>query len=52
MAEVRTLARPLHDLPDLDGIVNAAAASEIVCLGEASLGSSEFYRWRPCSAGA
>ena len=44
--DIRDLARPLEDAAGLDEIVRRAAPSQIVCLGEASHGTSQFYRWR------
>ncbi|WP_115787686.1 erythromycin esterase family protein [Arthrobacter silvisoli] len=40
------MARPLLGPYDLDDVVRSAAAARFVCLGEASHGSHEFYRWR------
>ena len=45
-ADIRALAMPLDDVSDLDGLVAQATDSRFVCLGEASHGTSEFYRWR------
>jgi erythromycin esterase len=44
--EVRGLARPLVTRDDLDPVVDAVGSSRFVCLGEASHGTHEFYRWR------
>jgi len=46
VAEVRSLARPLAGPRDLDPLLDAIGASRFVCLGEASHGTHEFYRWR------
>ena len=45
-ADIRALAMPLDDVSDLDGLVAQVTDSRFVCLGEASHGTSEFYRWR------
>jgi erythromycin esterase-like protein len=45
-AEIRSLARPLMRLSDLDGLVERVRDARFVCIGEASHGTSEFYRWR------
>jgi erythromycin esterase-like protein len=46
MADIRALATPLEGVSDLDALVADVADSRFVCLGEASHGTSEFYRWR------
>lgn len=46
MAQARQLARPLDDPADLDPLVERLAAVRYACLGEASHGTHEFYRWR------
>lgn len=46
VAEIRTLARPLAVPADLDPLVERVAHRRLVCLGEASHGTHEFYRWR------
>jgi erythromycin esterase-like protein len=46
VAQIRTLARPLVGLPDLDPLVQAGGDARFVCLGEASHGTHEFYSWR------
>lgn len=45
-AEIARLARPLRLSADLDPLVEAAADAHYVLLGEASHGTSEYYRWR------
>ena len=37
---------PLHSSKDLDQLISAIGDSKYVLLGEASHGTSEFYRWR------
>lgn len=44
--EIRSLARPLRVTSDLDLLVTTLANKKIVCLGEASHGTHEFYSWR------
>ncbi len=44
--EVRALARRLTGPADLDGLVGAVGGARFVALGEASHGTSEYYRWR------
>lgn len=39
--DIRALARPLENAADLDELVRLAAPSQIICLGEASHGTSE-----------
>ena len=39
-------ARPLSESADLDRLVEAASDASYVLVGEASHGTSEFYRWR------
>ncbi|MFJ6078058.1 erythromycin esterase family protein [Pseudarthrobacter sp. NPDC092419] len=45
-AEIRALAKPLNTPRDLDGLVRLAGSARFVCLGEASHGTHEYYRWR------
>ena len=45
-AQVQSLARPLHGPGDLDPLIEQVGAARFVCLGEASHGTHEFYRWR------
>ena len=45
-AQVRALARPLRSVGDLDPLVDRVGAARFVCLGEASHGTHEYYRWR------
>lgn len=44
--QVRGLARPLTSAQDLSSLVDGVGSSRFVCLGEASHGTHEFYRWR------
>jgi erythromycin esterase-like protein len=44
--EVRGLASPLADAGDLDRLIDRIGDARVVMLGEASHGTSEFYRWR------
>lgn len=44
--QIRSLASPLHTAADLDRLVERAADARFMCLGEASHGTHEFYRWR------
>ncbi|HEU5143694.1 MAG TPA: erythromycin esterase family protein [Dermatophilaceae bacterium] len=44
--EIRSLAGPLEAPSDLDPVVERARAARFVCVGEASHGTSEYYRWR------
>ncbi|MEF8799516.1 MAG: erythromycin esterase family protein [Halolamina sp.] len=44
--EVEGRSRPLDGPGDLDGLVDYLADRQFVLLGEASHGTSEFYRWR------
>jgi erythromycin esterase len=44
--EIRDLATPLTGPADLSRVVGAVGAGRFVCLGEASHGTHEFYRWR------
>lgn len=46
VAQIRALAHPLADAGDLDALLNQAAGARYVCLGEASHGTGEYYRWR------
>jgi erythromycin esterase-like protein len=45
-AEVRSLARPLRTDADLDGLVDRFGGTGLVCIGEASHGTHEYYEWR------
>ena len=45
-AEIRSLARPLRTAADLDGLVDRLGGRRIVCVGEASHGTHEYYAWR------
>jgi erythromycin esterase len=44
--EIRALADPLADPGDLDPLLDRVGDSRFVLLGEASHGTSEYYRWR------
>jgi erythromycin esterase-like protein len=44
--EIRALAGPLASPSDLDPVVERARDARFVCVGEASHGTSEYYRWR------
>ena len=44
--EIRSLARPLRSEADLDALVDRVGDARLVLLGEASHGTSEYYRWR------
>ncbi len=44
--EIRRLARPLRVASDLDPLVDALRSRSLVCLGEASHGTHEYYSWR------
>jgi len=46
VSEIRSLALPLTSLEDLDPLVDRLGPARYVCLGEASHGTSEYYRWR------
>ena len=46
LEEIRRLAHPLAAPQDLDALIRPAAGARYVCLGEASHGTREYYRWR------
>ena len=46
VSEIRSLARPLAGADDLDELVDRAGGARFVCIGEASHGTHEYYRWR------
>jgi erythromycin esterase len=46
LAQIRSLAAPLGGAADLDRLVEHAAGARFVCIGEASHGTHEYYRWR------
>lgn len=46
VSEIRSLARPLTSIGDLDLLVDRVRDSRFVCVGEASHGTHEFYHWR------
>lgn len=43
---LRQISRPIQHAADLDALIEAIGDSRYVLLGEASHGTSEFYRWR------
>jgi erythromycin esterase len=42
----QALANPLHDAADLDPLLERVGQARVVCVGEASHGTHEFYAWR------
>jgi erythromycin esterase-like protein len=46
LAQIRSLAEPLESAADLDRLVERSAGARFVCVGEASHGTHEYYRWR------
>jgi erythromycin esterase-like protein len=46
LAEIRSLAQPLSLPHDLDALVARVGSARFACLGEASHGTREYYRWR------
>ncbi|MDR7304252.1 erythromycin esterase family protein [Haloactinomyces albus] len=44
--QARREARPLRDADDLDPLLEQVGSSRVVLIGEATHGTSEFYRWR------
>ena len=44
--EIRALARPLATPADLDPLLARTRSARYVCIGEASHGTHEYYRWR------
>lgn len=44
--EIQRLAQPLRVASDLSPLIDAISTKRIVCLGEASHGTHEFYSWR------
>src|SRR5438270_9209331 len=44
--ELRRRTQPLHDASDLDPLIDRIGDARYVLLGEASHGTSEYYRWR------
>ena len=44
--QIRSIARPLTGVGDLDALVERVHSARFVCVGEASHGTSEFYGWR------
>ncbi len=45
-AEIRSLAHPLGGPGDLGRLADRVGPARVVCVGEASHGTHEFYRWR------
>ena len=45
-SEIRSLAQPVNSIRDLDPLIEATGDSRYVLLGEATHGTSEFYKWR------
>ncbi len=45
-AEIRSLARPLTAAGDLAPLIDRVSTARLVCIGEASHGTHEYYRWR------
>ena len=45
-SEIRSLAHPLTVAGDLDPLIDRVSAARLVCIGEASHGTHEYYRWR------
>jgi erythromycin esterase-like protein len=45
-SEIRSLAVPLGGAEDLGELVDRAGSARFVCIGEASHGTHEYYRWR------
>ena len=45
-AEIRSLAHPLATLADLEPLTESLRNKRLICLGEASHGTHEFYAWR------
>ncbi|WP_433862083.1 erythromycin esterase family protein [Streptomyces sp. L7] len=46
IADVRAMATPLLSDADLDTLAERAARARLICIGEASHGTHEFYAWR------
>jgi len=46
LAALRSLAQPLETIDDLAPLLEEAAHAQLVLLGEATHGTSEFYTWR------
>ena len=46
LTQIRSVARPLSSPSDLDTLVERVGAARFACLGEASHGTHEYYRWR------
>lgn len=46
IGQIRSLAHRLAGAEDLDALIDRAARARYVCIGEASHGTHEYYRWR------
>lgn len=46
VAQIRSLAHALARVADLDRLIDRVGDARLVCLGEASHGTHEFYAWR------
>jgi erythromycin esterase-like protein len=46
IGQIRSLARPLRTVADLDGLADRIGPNRFVCIGEASHGTHEYYEWR------
>ena len=46
LSEIQALARPLTIVGDLDPVIDRVGRARLVCIGEASHGTHEYYRWR------
>jgi erythromycin esterase len=46
VGQIRSLARPLQSAADLTPLLDRVGDARFVLIGEASHGTSEFYRWR------
>ncbi len=46
LAAIDRLRRPLRGTADLDPLVDRLSGTRLACLGEASHGTEDFYRWR------
>lgn len=46
IADIRSMARPLETVDDLDPLLERVGGRSYVCIGEASHGTHEYYSWR------